>query len=93
MVTQGAPESTHAGLVTSSWSSWCLVFLSGDTASCWLREEGLRTAVGVTAGGAELWLCTRSMVAMGTGLDGTGMFSARIWSSRGRQKNYFFLYL
>ena len=29
----------------------------------------------------QLW--TRSMVAMGTGLDGTGMFSASILSSRG----------
>lgn len=67
MVTQGAPESTQAGLFTSSCSSWNLVFLTGVAAVWWLREGLLM----------EPWLCT-SMVAMGTGLDGTGMFSARI---------------
>ena len=74
MVTQGAPESTQAGLLTSSCSSWCLVFLAG-TAIVLRAVAGLPT---------PLWLCTRSMVAMGTGLEGTGMFSASILSSEER---------
>lgn len=76
MVTQGAPESTQAGLVTSSCSSWCLVFLTGNTAGGCTWTEPPRAP----------WLCTRSMVAMGTGLDGTGMFSARILSSEKHHK-------
>lgn len=71
MVTQGAPESIQAGLFGSSWSSWCLVFLIGNKGAC-------RTGAGLPLGA---WLCTRSMVAMGTGLEGTGMFSASILSS------------
>lgn len=74
MVTQGAPVSTQAGLLTSSCSSWCLVFLAG-TAMVLRAVAGLPT---------PLWLCTRSMVAMGTGLEGTGMFSASILSSEER---------
>ncbi|TNN47046.1 hypothetical protein EYF80_042720 [Liparis tanakae] len=41
-VTQGAPESTQAGRLTSSWSSWCLVFLAGNGAA-------LRTGAGLPA--------------------------------------------
>jgi len=77
-VTQGAPESTQAGRLTSSWSSWCLVFLAGDAAA-------LRTGAGLPAADR---LCTRSMVAMGTELEGTGTFSASILSSERRDEEF-----
>lgn len=67
MATQGEADTTQAGLLVSSSSSWCLVFLRGvfDSGFGWEAE----------------WFCTKSMVAIGTGLEGTGMFSANIESS------------
>ncbi len=64
MVTQGEAETTQAGLLGSSCSSWCLVFLGGvfDSGFGWDAD----------------WFCTKSIVAIGTGLEGTGMFSANI---------------
>lgn len=75
MVTQGEVDTTQAGLLVSSCSSWNLVFLAA----------GVAAAVSVpvldsTLVSGWLWFCTRSMVAMGTGLEGTGMFSASIGS-------------
>lgn len=55
----------QAGLLASSCSSWCLVFLGGRRGS--------------TRGRASSGCCwTKSMVAMGTGLDGTGILSANM---------------
>lgn len=68
MVTQGVPKTPQAGRVTSSCSSWCFVFWTG------------RVVSGAVAPPAAP-LRTSCIVAMGTGLDGTGMFSARIFSS------------